>query len=93
MTHSELATILSAIAVWLDMDTHTLNKEIVDIDEWLTVYYYPEWAQSAARNLLALGLPLELEHPGQYVDRGTAAGIICRLLEETNIIWNGKDME
>lgn len=88
VTIEELVTIFSRIYTWGCMDGYAQADRSLRPEEWLAFYYYPEWARNAARDMAGIGLEVDPESPGQLVDRGTAAGMFCQLLEHMNMLWN-----
>ena len=87
LTYEQLTTALSSVAAWASMEGYALDQEILNIDQQLAYLDWADWAQVAARNLDELGaLPEGLE-PAALADRGTAAGMLCRLMEQIGLIW------
>lgn len=88
LTHEQLAAALSAVAAWASMDGYALAQDFLNIEEELTYWDWADWARIPARNLAELGaLPEGLE-PAAAADRGTAAGMLCRLMEGIGLIWD-----
>lgn len=88
LTRAELCTVYSAVAAWCSMDGHELSQRDLYAQEWAKFYDYPEWAQTPARNLDELGLEVDPNAPNDVITRGEAAGQLCTLLENLNILWN-----
>lgn len=88
VTNLELAIVFSAVAAWCSQEGYEWSQRQVSAVQWAEFYAYPEWAQSYPRNLAQLGLDVDREHPDAAVTRGTAAGLLCQLLENTHILWN-----
>lgn len=87
LTYEQLTTALSSVAAWASMEGYALDQEILNIDQQLAYLDWADWAQVAARNLDELSaLPEGLE-PAALADRGTAAGMLCRLMEQIGLIW------
>lgn len=87
LTNQELVTILSAVAAWCNMEGYELAQTNIPASQWLEFHAYPEWAQTAARNLTELGVDVDLENPGATVTRGSAAGMLCQLMERMHMLW------
>ena len=88
LTYEQLATALSAVAAWASMDGYALAQDFLNTEEELTYWDWADWARIPARNLAELGaLPEGLE-PAAAADRGTAAGMLCRLMEGIGLIWD-----
>ena len=88
MSCQELVTALSAIAAWTNLSGYDLSQTNLPAGQWLDYYEYAEWAQIPARNLDALGVLPEDLTPSAPAQRDLAAGLLCRLLENINLIWN-----
>ena len=88
LTYEQLATALSAVAAWASMDGYELAQDHLNIDEELTYWDWAGWAQVPARNLAELGALPEGLTPSALADRGTAAGMLCRLMESIGLIWD-----
>ena len=88
MSCQELVTALSAIAAWTNLSGYDLSQTNLPAGQWLDYYEYSEWAQIPARNLDALGVLPEDLTPSAPAQRDLAAGLLCRLLENINLIWN-----
>ena len=88
LTYEQLATALSAVAAWASMEGYELAQDHLNIDEELTYLDWADWAQIPARNLAELGALPEGLTPSALADRGTAAGMLCRLMESIGLIWD-----
>ena len=88
LTYEQLATALSAVAAWASMEGYELAQDHLNIDEELTYLDWADWAQIPARNLSELGALPEGLTPSALADRGTAAGMLCRLMESIGLIWD-----
>ena len=88
MSCQELVTALSAIAAWTNLSGYDLSQTNLPAGQWLDYYEYAEWAQIPACNLDALGVLPEDLTPSAPAQRDLAAGLLCRLLENINLIWN-----
>ena len=88
ITNQEIMAILSSAASWLSMTVYDLPDELLDVEKDSYPSFDP-WAQVAARNLAKLNIILS-EAQGQPQDaatRRTAAWLLFRVLEETDMIW------
>ena len=88
LTYEQLAAALSAVAAWASMDGYALAQDHLNIDEELAYLEWADWAQVPARNLAELGALPEGLTPSALADRGTAAGMLCRLMENIGLIWD-----
>ena len=88
LTYEQLAAALSAVAAWASMDGYALAQDHLNIDEELAYLEWADWAQVPARNLAELGALPEGLPPSALADRGTAAGMLCRLMENIGLIWD-----
>ena len=76
------------MAAWASMEGYELAQDHLNIDEELTYLGWADWAQIPARNLAELGALPEGLTPSALADRGTAAGMLCRLMESIGLIWD-----
>ena len=88
MNVQELVTALSAIAAWANLDGYDLSQESLPAAQWPDYYEYAQWAQIPARNLKELGVLPEGLTPAASASRELAAGMLCRLMENINLIWS-----
>lgn len=88
MNVQELVTALSAIAAWASLDGYDLSQESLPAAQWPDYYEYAQWAQIPARNLKELGVLPEGLTPAASASRELAAGMLCRLMENINLIWS-----
>lgn len=84
----DMVSILSRVAVWASMDSYDLDQEILTLEERETYAAYASWAQKSARCLDRLGVLLEDVSPADPGSRETAAAMLCRLMENTELIWD-----
>ncbi len=87
LTNQELYAVLSSIAVWTNMDAHSLAQKGLSAPQWLEYHAYPEWAQPYARNLGELGLDVDHENPTAHVTRGQAAHLLYQLMDSLGLFW------
>ena len=88
ITYEQLLTVLASAAAWCSMDGYDLSQTPLTMEEWLNYHDYSDWAQCAARNMTQLELQLEGAAPGDTVTREMAAGLLCRMMERTGLIWD-----
>ena len=88
LTYEQLVTALSAAAAWASMDGYALAQGVLNAGQELAYQDWAEWARIPARNLAQLGALPEGLTPTALVDRGTAAGMLCRLMESIGLIWD-----
>ena len=88
LTYEQLVTALSAAAAWASMDGYALAQGALNAGQELAYQDWAEWARIPARNLAQLGALPEGLTPTALVDRGTAAGMLCRLMENIGLIWD-----
>ena len=62
--------------------------ELLTLEERETYSAYASWAQKSARCLDRLGVLLEDVSPADPGSRETAAAMLCRLMENTELIWD-----
>ena len=84
----DMVSILSRVAVWASMDSYDLDQELLTLEERETYSAYASWAQKSARCLDRLGVLLEDVSPADPGSRSTAAAMLCRLMENTELIWD-----
>jgi glucosylceramidase len=87
VTSQELFCVLSTISEWCSITGKRNAEESFSAYQWMDFYNYPEWAQVSARNMEALGLNVDRENPSASVTRGTAAGMLCQLMETLGMFW------
>lgn len=88
ITYQEMITVLSNVAAWTSMDGYDLAKTGLLPEELVEYYDYAEWARTSARNMDALDALIPGSAPTAPVTRELAAATLCRLMENTNLIWN-----
>jgi len=84
----DMVSILARVAVWASMDSYDLDQELLTLEERETYSAYASWAQKSARCLDRLGVLLEDVSPADPGSRETAAAMLCRLMESTELIWD-----
>ena len=84
----DMVSILARVAVWASMDSYDLDQELLTLEERETYSAYASWAQKSARCLDRLGVLLEDVSPADPGSRETAAAMLCRLMENTELIWD-----
>ena len=87
ITYEEMVTVLSSVAAWASLDGYDLAQQNLSAEEWIDYYEYSPWAQTAARNLEALGALAGNQRPQDPGTRETAAALLCALMEATHLIW------
>ncbi len=87
ITYEEMVTVLSSVAAWASLDGYDLAQQNLSAEEWIDYYEYSPWAQTAARNLEALGALAGNQQPQDPGTRETAAALLCALMEATHLIW------
>ena len=87
ITYEEMVTVLSSVAAWASLDGYDLAQQNLSAEEWIDYYEYSPWAQTAARNLEALGALAGNQQPQDPGTRETAAALLCALMESTHLIW------
>ena len=87
ITYEEMVTVLSSVAAWASLDGYDLAQQNLSAEEWIDYYEYSPWAQTAARNLKALGALAGNQQPQDPGTRETAAALLCALMESTHLIW------
>lgn len=88
ITVQEAVTVLSRIAAWSSMDSYSLDKVGLPVSELLDYYDWAEWARVPARILSVLGALPEGLDPAADLTREQAAAMLCRLMENTHLIWD-----
>ena len=88
ITYQEAVTILSSVGAWVHMDTYELAKEDLNIQDWCSYYDWPDWARRPVRNLVQLGMELDILSPAKLCTRETAADLLCDFLTCTRILWD-----
>lgn len=87
ITCQEMVAALSQVAAWISMDGYELSNTDLLPEERETYQEWAGWAQAPARNLAELeALPDGLV-PAEPVTRELAAATLCRLMENTHLIW------
>ncbi len=87
VSYQEMVTILPKVAAWASIDGDFLNREPLLLEESVQFQDFDQWAQIPARNLDALEVLLDGPTPSDPGTREMAAALICRLMENTCIIW------
>ena len=88
ITCQEMVAALSQVAAWISMDGYELSNTDLLPEEQEAYQEWAGWAQAPARNLAELeALPDGLV-PAEPVTRELAAATLCRLMENTHLIWN-----
>lgn len=88
ISYEQLLTVLDSAAAWCGMDGYELSQTPLTMEQWLEYSDYSDWAQCAARDMTQLELQLEGAAPGDTVTREMAAGLLCRMMERTGLIWD-----
>ena len=88
ITYEQLLTALSSAAAWCSMEGYDLSQTPLTMEDWLEYSDYSDYAQCAARNMAQLELQLDGAAPGDAVTREMAAGLLCRMMERTGLIWD-----
>lgn len=88
ITCQEMVSVLNRVAAWASMDGEELDKQELTIEEMGKYYGYAEWARVPARNLDSLHVLAGDLAPTDPGTRETAAAMLCRLMENTHLIWN-----
>ena len=88
ISYEQLLTVLDSAAAWCSMDGYELSQTPLTMEQWLEYRDYSDWAQCAARDMTQLELQLEGAAPGDTVTREMAAGLLCRMMERTGLIWD-----
>lgn len=88
ITYEEMVAILAAVAAWSSMDGYALVQKGIPAREWPNYYDFSEWAQPSAYVLDQLGALVGSQAPGDSITRGTAAGMLCALMESINLLWD-----
>lgn len=88
ITYQEMVTILSRVAAWVSMDGYDLDNQELLVEDWAKYYDFASWARTAARNLDELNVLAGDLAPTDPCTREVAAGMLCRLMERTHLIWN-----
>ena len=88
ITNQEAMVILSSAAAWLNMKVYDLPDELIEVEQGSYPNFDP-WARVAARNLAKLNILLSEAQgrPQDAATRRTAAWLLFRVLEETDLIW------
>ena len=88
ITNQEAMVILSSAAAWLNMKVYDLPDELIKVEQGSYPNFDP-WARVAARNLAKLNILLSEAQgrPQDAATRRTAAWLLFRVLEETDLIW------
>jgi len=88
ITFQEVAAILNKVAAWTSMDGYDLDREEMTDEELAEFQSYSDWARIPARNLDALDALIGDIRPAGSATREAAAAMLCRLMENTHLIWN-----
>jgi len=88
ITYQEAVTILSAVGAWVHMHTYELAKEDVNVQDFCLYYDWAEWARRPVRNLVELGMELDILSPAKLCTRETAADLLYDFLTCTHILWD-----
>lgn len=88
ITYQEMVTVLNQVAAWTSMDGYDLNRSDLLPEELVEYYDWAEWARVPARNLDSLEALTGGLAPTDLVTREVAAATLCRLMENTHLIWN-----
>lgn len=88
VSFQDMTAILARVAVWASMDSYDLDQEILTLEERESYAAYASWAQKSARCLDKLGVLLEDVSPADPGSRETAAAMLCRLMENIELIWD-----
>lgn len=87
ITCQEMVTVLNQVAAWTSMDGYDLNRSDLLPEELEEYSDWAEWARIPVRNLDSLeALTGDLD-PTDLVTREAAAATLCRLMENTHLIW------
>ena len=87
VSYQEMVAILSRVAAWASIEGDAANRDPLLLEESVQFAAFDEWAQIPARNLDSLDVLLEGPAPRDTGTREMAAALLCRLMENTNIIW------
>ena len=88
ITYEEMVTVLSSVATWASLDGYALSQESLSAEDAGNYAQFSQWAQAPARNLDELGALVGTQQPGDTGTRETAAGLLCALMEATNLLWS-----
>ena len=88
ITVQEAVTVLARMAAWTSMNGFDLNRKGLPLSELLDYYEWAEWARTPAYILTNLGALLEGLDPAADLTREQGAAMLCRLMENTNLIWD-----
>jgi len=91
ISYQEMVAILSQVAAWSNMNVKASSEDEISMNDWIMYYEYADWAQKAARNLNQLGALVGNLAPEDFCTREVAAGMICSLMENLNLLWNQAD--
>lgn len=88
ITYQEMVTVLSSVAAWCLLDGDELRDTELSANDWAIYYDWADWAQIPARNLVGLGVSLDVDAYGAQGTRDKAAGLLCQLMKSLHLLWD-----